>query len=101
MNSLEPNKSEYLLAKRKRLGNMRIIIIIAGAYILYDGIRLIRTQETTPPIFYFFLVLFTVFMAFAFYMNSRQIKAADKDIVEEQAKEAQDKSETIKNEESR
>lgn len=90
MNPVEPKKSENLLAKRKRLSNMRIIIVAAGAYIIYDGIRLIRTQETTPPFFYVFLVLFTGFMIFAFWLNFKRIQAADKEIAEEQAKEAQE-----------
>lgn len=98
MNPVEPKKSENLLAKRKRLGNMRIIIGAAGAYIIYDGIRLIRTQETTPTFFYAFLVLFTGFMIFAFYLNHKRIKAADNEIAEELAREAQEVREGAENE---
>lgn len=86
---------ESLAAKRKRYSNMRFIIGVATAYILYDGIKLIRSQETTPTFFYVYLVVFTIFMIIAFFFNLNRLKAVTKEIEEEQAKQAASEATTV------
>jgi len=78
-------------ARRRHLANMRLIIVLAGGYILYDGIRnVINDRAGTPTWFYFYLVAFAAAIVFAFILNERRIKAIDRQIAEAEAKEAQE-----------
>jgi len=92
MSPLFPKRSNDLYTQRRHQGNMRYIIGLAGGYILYDGIRLIRSQETTPTFFYVYLVVFTVFMIAAFILNMKRLQETDRKIAEEQARKALEES---------
>ncbi len=76
------------MARRRHLTNMRLITLLAGGYILYEGIKqVINSKGTTPVWFYVYLVLFAVAIVFAFLLNEKRIKAIDK-LIAEQEEEA-------------
>lgn len=77
-------------ARRKHLSNMRIIIIVAGGYILYEGISSIMSTPGTPAWFYIYLVLFTAAIVFALVLNEKRIKEIDRRIAEDEAKAAKE-----------
>jgi len=87
MGLFQTNRSNDPASQRKRLGNMRVIIVLATAYILYDGIKLIREQESTPIFFYIYLVVFALAMVFSFFLNAKRIKQVDELIAKDLAGE--------------
>jgi hypothetical protein len=87
MGFFQSNRPNDPVSRRRSLSNMRLIIVLATGYILYDGIRLIREQESTPTFFYIYLVLFTIAMVASFFVNAKRIKDLDKRIAEDLAKE--------------
>ncbi len=75
-------------ARRRHLINMRLLAILAGGYILYEGIKqVINNQGDTPAWFYVYLVAFTIAIILAILLNERRLKAVDK-LIAEEAEEA-------------
>lgn len=92
MGFLTPNpQNNTPAARRRHLANMRLIIALAGGYILYDGISgIVADQAGTPTWFYFYLVAFAAAIVFAFILNERRIKAIDREVAEAEAKAARE-----------
>lgn len=79
-------------ARRRHLSNMRFIIVVAGVYILYEGIsQIVKNTAETPVWFYVYLVLFAAAIVFALILNEKRIRVLDQKIAEEEAKEAKEK----------